>query len=219
MRYLYLHGFASGPGSFKARALTDRFQQHQITLEIPDFNEGGFTGLTLSRQIQQVQALINQTPEEPIGLIGSSFGGLTALWLAEQCPQVQRLGLLAPALGFPQSWHDRLSPDQLDQWQRSGQLMVYHYTAGKELPLGLGFWEDAQRYDQSKLQRVLPTVILHGRADRTVSIELSQQWAASHPWVELIELETDHGMGDAIEPIWQTIERFFQLLNPPQALH
>ncbi len=208
MRYFYLHGFASGPKSFKAQEIADRFAQQNIAIEIPDFNEGGFADLTLTRQIQQVERAISQTPNTPIAIIGSSFGGLTALWVAERCPQVEKLVLLAPALGFPESWYQRLSADQLAHWHETGELMVYHYGEGRSLPLKLSFWEDAQRYRLQHLRRSLPTVILHGRADETVSIDLSRQWVLDHPWCNLIELDTDHSMGDAIDPIWQAI------LNP-----
>ena len=205
MHYLYLHGFASGPQSFKAQAIADRLTQQDQTITLPDFNAGGFADLTLTRQIAQVERAIGQTPNTPITLIGSSFGGLTALWVAERCPQVERLVLLAPALGFPESWYQRLSAEQLATWQSTGELMVYHYGEGRSLPLKLSFWEDAQRYRWQDLRRSLPTVILHGRNDETVSIDLSRQWVADRPWCRLVELDTDHSMGDAIEPIWQAI--------------
>lgn len=52
-QYLYLHGFASGPQSQKARGLAARFQAQGLELEIPDLNQGDFSHLTLSRQIRQ----------------------------------------------------------------------------------------------------------------------------------------------------------------------
>ncbi|MEO1510405.1 MAG: YqiA/YcfP family alpha/beta fold hydrolase, partial [Cyanobacteria bacterium J06633_23] len=36
MRYVYLHGFASGPQSTKAQALRSHFQSAGLTLHIPD---------------------------------------------------------------------------------------------------------------------------------------------------------------------------------------
>lgn len=205
MRYFYLHGFASGPQSFKARDLADRFRSLGLELTLLDFNDGGFADLTLTRQIQQVERAITDAPHEPVTLIGSSFGGLTALWVAERCPQVARLVLLAPALGFPRSWYQRLSPAQVTDWERSGELLVYHYGEKQQLPLKFGFLQDADCYDSSTLRRSLPTLILHGRADETVSIDLSRHWVRDRPWVDLIELDTDHGMGSAIELIWQAI--------------
>jgi pimeloyl-ACP methyl ester carboxylesterase len=205
MRYFYLHGFASGPESFKARDLADRFRSRGQLLTLLDFNEGGFADLTLTRQIQQTERAIAAEPNEPVTLIGSSFGGLTAMWVAERCPQVVRLVLLAPAIGFPRSWYRRLSPEQVADWERSGELLVYHHSEQRQLPLKFSFLQDSDHYDSSTLCRSIPTTILHGLADETVSIDLSRNWARDHPWVNLIELDTDHRMGNVVETIWQVI--------------
>jgi uncharacterized protein len=52
--YIYLHGFASGPGSTKARYIQERCRQVGIELQVPDLNQDNFTDLTVSRQIAQV---------------------------------------------------------------------------------------------------------------------------------------------------------------------
>jgi hypothetical protein len=101
--YIYLHGFASSPQSSKAQYLRDRFSQWGLNLNILDLNGGDFSRLTLTRQIQQTQAIFPPA-HIPVTVIGSSFGGLTAAWLAEKCPQIQRLILLAPAFGFLEHW-------------------------------------------------------------------------------------------------------------------
>ncbi|MFM6277345.1 MAG: YqiA/YcfP family alpha/beta fold hydrolase, partial [Dolichospermum sp.] len=54
MNYLYLHGFASGPQSKKAQDIQKRLSKLQISMFIPDLNTGGFSDLTITRQIQQV---------------------------------------------------------------------------------------------------------------------------------------------------------------------
>ena len=80
--YIYLHGFASSPLSAKAQYLDSCFRECQIDLEIPDLNQGDFSHLTLTRQLQQVENLF--PAKKPVVLIGSSFGGLTAAVLAER---------------------------------------------------------------------------------------------------------------------------------------
>jgi predicted esterase YcpF (UPF0227 family) len=103
MRYIYLHGFASSPRSHKARDLEQRFARLGQSLLIPDLNQADFSHLTLTRQMRQVEPLL-PPPPTPVTLMGSSLGGLTAVWLAEQQPQVQRLVLLAPAFGLLSHW-------------------------------------------------------------------------------------------------------------------
>ena len=92
-QYIYLHGFASSPQSKKAVYLQNCFAKEGIKLEIPDLNQEDFTHLTLTRQITQTAALFNRK-NASITLIGSSFGGLTAAWLAEKYSLVQKLILL-----------------------------------------------------------------------------------------------------------------------------
>lgn len=212
-RYLYLHGFASSPNSAKAQALRGRFQALGIPLEIPDLNQGNFSQLTLSRQIRQVTQLIQQD-EQPIVLIGSSLGGLTAAWVAEQ-PEVQariqRLVLLAPAFQFLAQWLPRLSADQLQQWRETGSLSVYHYGADRLLPLHYDFLSDAHQYEDDRLCHALPTLILHGRQDEVISIRASQDYAADRSWVRLMELESDHALGNVQEVIWQAVQAFLDL--------
>lgn len=207
MDYLYLHGFASSPQSTKAQYLRDRVRLCQVKLPILDLNQGNFSQLTLTRQLQQVAAALPTAPT-PVTLIGSSFGGLTAAWAAEHHIQIQRLVLLAPAFRFLDHWLPRLGPEQLDCWQRDGFLPIYHYSAGRELPLHYKFITDAQQYADEQLQRSLPTLILHGREDEVIPIEASRDYAAQRPWVKLVELDSAHALGDVLPEIWTAICEF-----------
>lgn len=213
MPYLYLHGFASGPGSTKAQALQRRFQTQGLELIVPDLNQGNFHGLTLSRQIQQARRILESQPG-PWGMIGSSFGGLTAAWLGSD-PQLSRcigqMVLLAPALRFLDQWLPRLGAPQLQLWQDQQMLKVYHYGAQTYLPLAYSFLLDAQGYDDRGLQPRIPTLILHGCQDEVINIQVSRDFAAHHDNVELVELESDHALGDVEEAVWEAVREFLQL--------
>lgn len=214
MFYVYLHGFASSPKSAKAKDLLDRFHALGLDLKVPDFNQGGFTQLTLTRQIQQVEGLfpLQSTAEPPpVTLIGSSLGGLTAAWVAERNPQVVKLVLLAPAFDFLTHWVPRLGQDQLDRWRQDGLLPVFHYREQQMLPLHYEFLTDAERYQNDPLQRPVDTLILHGRDDEVIPLQSSQTYAATRPWVQLVELDSDHALGDVQGEIWKAIEAFCQL--------
>lgn len=209
---LYLHGFASSPRSFKASSLQARFEAAGLSLSVPDLNAPDFTRLTLSRQIQQAEALILHTYEQhqrPTVVIGSSLGGLTAAWLAERPAlkgKLAQLVLLAPAFEFLAQWLPKLGAAALQQWQQTGSLQVYHYGENRSLPLHYGFVLDAQQYDEQRLQRPVPSLILHGQADQVIEIAASRRYAASRPWVELVELASDHGLANVQSEIWQAIE-------------
>lgn len=213
MNFIYLHGFASGPRSTKAQYFQDCFRSRQLDLQVPDLNQPSFSQLTLTRQIQQVQADIAAS-EQPVTLIGSSFGGLTAAWVAEQCLAVQRLVLLAPAFQFRDHWQARLGREQLHQWQQTGILMIHHYGAKQQLPLDYPFWPDLLQYDESQLQRSIPTLILHGQQDEVIPIQSSRDYAVARPWVTLIELTSDHALTDVAVELWQQVQVFCRLPTP-----
>ncbi|MCT7969361.1 alpha/beta fold hydrolase [Laspinema sp. D1] len=205
--YIYLHGFASSPDSFKANYLRDRFAELSIPLKIPNLNHGDFSHLTLTRQLEQVA---REFPPQPatVTLIGSSFGGLTSAWLAERYPQIDRLVLLAPAFEFLSHWMASLGPKRLEFWQEQGYLPIYHYGEKRDIPLSYQFIMDAQGYVENQLQRQLPTLILHGVKDEVIPVEASRRFAASRPWVEMVELDSDHGLGNVMPEIWEAIQGF-----------
>ncbi|WP_036484765.1 YqiA/YcfP family alpha/beta fold hydrolase [Myxosarcina sp. GI1] len=214
--YIYLHGFASSPQSNKACYLRDRFAELNLDLKVLDLNRGDFSHLTLTRQLEQTAAVFPPI-NTSVTLIGSSFGGLTAVWLAEKYPQVQRLVLLAPAFNFLAHWLPRLGKTQLNLWQKTGYLSVYHYGEDKLLPLHYGFVSDAESYDETQLARSLPTLILHGTDDEVIPIAASRNYASQHSdasqhsEVKLIELDSDHSLADMKQEIWQAIEVFCSL--------
>ncbi|MDX2098092.1 MAG: YqiA/YcfP family alpha/beta fold hydrolase [Leptolyngbyaceae cyanobacterium bins.59] len=206
--YFYLHGFASSPQSAKARYVADRFTELGVALQVPDLNQGDFSHLTLTRQLQQVQALFPPEPA-PVAIVGSSFGGLTAAWLGQRYSQIDRLVLLAPAFHFLDHWIPKLGEVQMQRWQQEGSLPVYHYGDRATLPLDYGFMVDVQKYTESEIQRPVPTLILHGVRDEVIPIQASRDFAASRPWVRLVELDSDHALGDAMPPIWEAIVDHF----------
>ena len=207
VNFIYLHGFASSPNSNKAKKISNRFTQLQIPLKIPDLNAGDFSHLTISRQIEQIK---RELPEDsqPVTLIGSSLGGLISAHLGEHFPQIQRLVLLAPAFGFLSHWLPKLGQEKIQIWEKEKYLLVHHYGEGKELPLSYNFITDARKYQEFLLKRPIPTLILHGKQDEVIPIQASRDFERSRPWVELRELDSDHGLANVTDEIWQAISEF-----------
>jgi hypothetical protein len=121
---------------------------------------------------------------------------------------VQKIILLAPAFGFLDHWLPRLGEAQIKEWQKSGYLSVYHYGERRELPLHYSFLEDLRQYQKLELQRVIPTLILHGKYDEVIPIEASLKYSRNKYWVKLIELDSDHSLIDVLPETWQAIELF-----------
>jgi uncharacterized protein len=207
MSFIYLHGFASHPNSAKAKYLRDRFTSIGVNLQIPNLNLDDFSHLTISRQVEQVGDLLTNEPDN-VTLIGSSLGGLTAAVLAQNYLQVNKLILLAPAFNFLSHWLPKLGEEKLQQWQTEQYLPVYHYYEQKQIPLHYNFIVDAGLYENLSFSRSLPTLIIHGINDETIPIQSSREYTATKPWVELIELESDHALGNCMGKIWKLMRKF-----------
>jgi uncharacterized protein len=208
--YIYLHGFASGPGSTKAKYIKAQFAKIGIELQVPDLNQDDFTHLTVSRQIAQVVDLFLQDGT-PITLIGSSLGGWISAIIAQNQPRVDRLILLAPAFDFLDHWLPKIGDRLLTDWKSSGYLSIYHHALKNLSPLHYNFLIDARRYPLSEIDRVLPTLIIHGLRDDVIPISASRAFLAQHPGVELLQWDSDHQFTDLNSEIWQEICRFCQV--------
>lgn len=219
--YIYLHGFASSPDSAKAKYFRDRFSSLGIDLKTPDLNQDDFSGLTLTRQLRQIETEFlpiqsSQSTTEnvkklgEVTIIGSSFGGLTAAWLAQRQLSVKQIVLLAPAFQFLGHWLPLLGQQQLEKWESEKYLPVYHYGEQRYLPLNYQFVADMAEYPEQKLMRSVPALIVHGKHDTIIPVQASRSFAADRPWVQLIELEDDHSLGNVLGEIWEAIQNFCQ---------
>ena len=70
------------------------------------------------------------------------------------------------------------------------------------------FLEDLAQYPDEQLQRQIPTLILHGINDEVIPIQASRNYLKTRPWVRLIELNSDHGLENVLDVIWQEIRDF-----------
>jgi pimeloyl-ACP methyl ester carboxylesterase len=194
---LYLHGFASGPSSSKARFFRDRLVEAGAQVQAPDLAAGDFEHLTISSQLAVMQA---SAPNGAVRLMGSSMGGYLAALLAARHARVERLVLLAPALGFNRRWPERLGDAAMDRWRREDCLEVYHYAEGRNRNLRYGLIEDASQYEDFPDVRQ-PVLIFHGRHDDVVPVAYSEAFAATRPNVKLEILDSGHDLLDVLERI------------------
>ena len=197
MRYLYLHGFASGPRSRKAQAFRRSFEQRGIELSIPELDRGDFAHLTISGQLNLVNELL---AGESARLIGSSMGGYLAALYASTHPEVDRLVLLAPAFDFSSRWEVLTGPEKLARWQDTGWLEVFHYGQQTIERVQFDLFGDARKHAPIPDFRQ-PARIFHGTHDEVVPIDLSRGFAASHPNAELTELDSDHELLNVLDSI------------------
>lgn len=211
-RILYLHGFASGPSSGKARYFRERLQECGIELEVPDLTEGDLERLTVTRQLALVERL---AAGEPVALIGSSMGGYVAALYAARHPEASRLVLMAPAFGFHQRWLEELGEAKIEEWRRTGYLTVHNYAEGRDGRVGYDLLEDSSRYEDYPAT-TQPVLIYHGTQDEVVPYTLSEEFAALRPRVQLEILDSDHQLGDRLETMWDGARGFLGFEHRPQ---
>lgn len=207
MRYIYLHGFASGPRSRKAQYFRDRFAERGATLEIPALDEDDFERLTITGQLGVVE---RAAARDAVSLIGSSMGGYLAALYASRHAQVSRLVLLAPAFGFVRRWPLSFGPERLEAWRRTGRLEIYHYGDKTQRSIGYQLIEDGARYPDYP-DFLQPVLIFHGEADTVVPPEFSARFTADHPNAELRLVPSDHELLDVLPVICEQTAAFFEL--------
>jgi uncharacterized protein len=202
---LYLHGFASGPRSFKAQRFLHHLQRRGLALEVPALDEGDFEHLTLSGQLALVERLTRAAPR-PHVLIGSSMGGYLALLHAQAHP-VDALVVMAPAVDFALRWRERVPAAELERWERTGRLWVDHHALGAKAPLGIGLLHDAAKHAPWPVVHA-PTLVLQGVRDEVVPLAPVQQWVSRTPSARLVTYDSDHELTDVADALCEEALRF-----------
>ena len=210
MRYIYLHGFLSGPSSKKGVFLFRKFQKAGIDLLRPDLNGDDFEHLTISSQLKIIDDLIC-SGEGDITMIGSSLGGFLATLSAERRPQVKKLVLMAPAFDFIKRYFDRLTTEQIADWEKTGFIRLYQYHYREHRKLGYDIVDDAKKYDAISFKRQFPVLIFHGIKDASVPYQVSIDFLTAHSSVHLVLLNSDHGLLDQIDNIWKYTSLFLEM--------
>ena len=205
-RVVYLHGFASGPGSRKARYFRDLLVANGFEVEIPDLAEGHFTELTVTAQLNVV---FRACRGKPVVLIGSSLGGYLAALYAARRAEVEKVVLLAPAFSFATHWGETLGEEKLDAWRETGRLPVFHYGDNATRDLGWQFMRDARQYEEAPSFRQ-PGLIFHGAVDEVVPLAFSKRFAEEHANVQLRVLKSGHELTDVLETMGAETLKFLK---------
>ena len=211
--FIYLHGFASGPGSQKACIFKDHFEKAHLSITIPDLQQGDFKNLTMTKQVSLVQSIINGKPDVDFVLIGSSMGAYIAALLAETQKEVKALYLMAPGFNFLNRWMEAMGWDKNSFASTPDFIRVFHYGYNKEVNLNTELFHDAIKWESMPLTRNIPTRIVHGLHDETVNIRESRNFSELCPWCYLVELDSDHGLLSSIDWVVSDCIEFFKLRN------
>jgi hypothetical protein len=206
---LYLHGFASGPSSHKARVLSARFAELGVHVDVPDLTPGddGFERSSPSSMLSVAAGrLAGAAP--PHALVGSSLGGYLSAVAASRDPSIQRLVLLAPAFRLFERWRARLTTAELAEWRASG-LETMHFASNRRRRIGWQFFEDAAAFPPFPEVRV-PTLCIAGTKDETVPIADVEAFVARTPSARLVAVEDGHDLAASLDRIFEEARAFLR---------
>jgi pimeloyl-ACP methyl ester carboxylesterase len=209
-RWLYLHGFASGPTSYKGVAIAEHYARRGVAIERLDLRIPSFERLRLGEMITSVRRAIGGENERVV-LFGSSLGGLTACRVAEEDPRVCALVLLAPAFRIMERWRERLGEAGWKAWQTTGWLETLDYISKSMSRVDFGFAEEAAAIDERNggfPDVRVPTLIVHGVNDPVVDVALSRTWSAGKRHVRLVEVDDGHELAASLDRIKSEADRF-----------
>lgn len=211
-RWLYLHGFASSPQSNKARALAKHYAERGIDLQRLDLRLPSFEHLRVSAIVEHVRATIGAERDRAV-LFGSSLGGVSACRVAETDARVCALVLMAPAFALAKGWRQRLGEDGWTAWRESGWLEVLDHATGGKARVDFGFVDEIERLDAADRGMPdvrVPTLIVHGVHDETVSVERSRAFARGKRHVRLVEVDDGHELGASLDRIAAEADGFLR---------
>ena len=211
-RWLYLHGFASGPGSTKGVALAEHYARQGIHLERVDLRRPSLECLSPRAMMRTVREAIGGERDRAI-LFGSSLGGLMACLVAEEDARVCALVLLAPALRAREQLRRNVGEQGLRRWEETGWLETQDYAEKRLTRVHFGLLEelDALEARSGGWPDVrVPTLLIHGRQDTTTWLSDSRAWASGKRHVRLVEVEDGHELVDSLGRITAEADDFLR---------
>lgn len=174
---VWVHGFGSYRGGEKAEAVRAECARRGWAFAAFDFRgHGESTGtmheLLASRLLEDLGAIrdwLAQRGHTRLGLVGSSMGGFASAWFTRQnADQIVGCVLLAPAFGFLDRRWTGLSPEEREEWKRTGRRRVRNDWVDVEI--GYGLVEEHEQFSPHLLVRNwrTPALLFHGLADDAV---------------------------------------------------
>lgn len=211
-RWLYLHGFASGPESTKGVALAAHYARQGIRMERLNLRVPTFEQLRVTAMLRTVRDAIGGERDRAV-LFGSSLGGLAACRVAEEDPRACALVLLAPVFQVVAQLRRRFGEGALRRWEERGWLEVDDYAEKRKGRVDFGFYRDVEAVDARSggwPDVRVPTLIVHGRADDVAEIRHSREWARGKRHVRLVEVDDGHELTASLDRIAAEADAFLR---------
>jgi len=178
------HGFLSNKHSTTNKTFTRLFNERGFTTFRFDFfghgeSDGRFEDITVSMALGQAKAAVDFIAARghgPIGLVGSSFGGLVAILTAADLPMISCLGLKCPVVDFAEELRLEFGVEELARWKDTDTVPDIHGGSNR-IRLNYHLYEDSlQRVAYEPAARITaPTLIVQGDCDELVPLHQSRR--------------------------------------------
>ena len=203
---LFITGFLSKRWGNKSKALAQWCEENGwgfCCYDVRGFgdSEGRFIDYTLSDWIADARAILDLIKSgPPITVVGNSLGGWIAWLLAQECQEIERQVLIAPAFNMMGLRARSIDPERCHDWHSSGWMPWDNDPLHNEWPLSWKWVEESEAYGKTSFDRLRPvsTAILHGQEDSVILpsgssqfVERLQSLAPSFP-IELHLVPGDH---------------------------
>lgn len=200
------HGFLSNKDSRTNLRLTQLLIPQGISALRFDWfgmgeSGGDFSHITVATccaQLERAITLMRERGYSELGLVGSSFGGLLAILVGRDHPELRAIGLKCPVPDFPETLEHEFGPAGIEEWKRTNYIPD---VTGGTTPIALdfAFYESCRAFDAYAAARNVktPVLIVHGERDELVPFHQIRQLEDALPGdKELVLLpEADHQFG------------------------
>ena len=135
-----------------------------------------------------------------VTIVGNSLGGWIAWLLAQECQEIERLVLIAPAFNMMGLRARSIDPERCHDWHSGGWMPWDNEPAHRDFPISWKWVEESEAYWKTSFDRLrlVSTAILHGQEDSVILpsgssqfVERLQSLAPSFP-IELHLVPGDH---------------------------
>jgi len=219
---VWVHGYDSAGRGSKSMALAPLIVAAGARFICFDFrghgqSGGGMAGLSLSRNIEDLTAVIEAcAPGAAVDLVGSSMGGLTAAWFAALHPEkVRRAALIAPAFDYLPLLLTRFGLAASRRMREAQTLLLPRGFDDSTQQIGLQLVEDLAWYPRRLLEAEYqtPSLIIHGEQDERIPLagSLEFQSACRAPVDLHLIAGGDHRLAEQREQVAQLVVSFLGL--------
>jgi len=192
-----VHGFSSNKNTTNFVKLSQMLGDRKLSSFRFDIwghgeSSGKFEGITISEAVDDILQAIKYMKGlgyKKIGLLGSSFGGISSIMAASKTSDLAFLVLKSPVSDYWELERGRYSPEQLEEWKDKGYRE--YEDDGKNMRVNYSFVSD---FDNNNAYRAakhiqIPVMIVHGNADKDVPYAQSQKLVTLFPNAKLATVE------------------------------